>query len=132
MKIVMKSFFVSCILIITCGACISPFTTTNRVTKTDSVIAIENEYCRIEFDRETGGLLGITNRPLPDECLKSGNPDTMPFRIYSDLTKEFEININDIFQLVFDEPQDICRQVIQPGNCQLAEARPALFPTGDT
>ncbi|MFH1738605.1 MAG: DUF6259 domain-containing protein [bacterium] len=119
----MRFFFVSCSLIMICGACVSPFAPTNRVTETDSVIAIENKYCRIEFDRETGGLLGIKNRLLNDDCIKNGDPDTMPFRIYSDLTREFEIGINDIFQLVFEEPQDICRYTIQPGDCQLAEAR---------
>ncbi|HUW61967.1 MAG TPA: DUF6259 domain-containing protein, partial [Candidatus Bathyarchaeia archaeon] len=47
----------------------------------------------------------------------------MPFRIFTDLTKEFEIRINEKFQLVFDDPDSVARTVIQPGQCRVREGR---------
>lgn len=85
------------------------------------MFGIYNEHCRIEFDPDGGGLRKITNCLLADECLKGGNPEAMPFRIYTDLTKEFEIGLNEKFQLVFDDPATISQRVIQPGCCRLVE-----------
>ena len=89
----------------------------------DSVVEIADPRCRIQFDGQNGGLRRITHLPLNDECLKNGDPAAMPFRIHADLTKDFDIGINDIFQLVFDDPKDICRTVIQPGVCELVDVR---------
>jgi hypothetical protein len=86
-----------------------------------SPVVIENESCGIEFDRDNGGLRRITNRLLGDECLKGGRPGVMPFRIYADMTKEFDITINNKFQLVFDDPASICKAIIQPENCRLVD-----------
>ena len=85
-------------------------------------MTIENACCRFEFDRENGGLTNITNRSLGDAVLKEGRSGLMPFRIYADLDREFEIRINDIFQLVFDDPAAISRTIVQPENCPLVEA----------
>ena len=79
-----------------------------------NMVGIENRHCRIEFDRKTGGLRRLTNRLLGDECLKGGRPEAVPFRIYADFTKEFELA---------DNPAAISRTVIQPGKCRLVEVR---------
>jgi len=84
---------------------------------------IENEFCRIEFDPDSGALHEIANRLTSDEYLKSDAPDALPFRIYADMTKEFEIGTNEKFQLVFDDPAKICRTVVQPDNCRLMDVR---------
>ena len=89
------------------------------------MVGIYNEHCRIEFDPDGGGLRKITNCLLADECLKGGNPEVMPFRIYADFTKEFEVGLNEKFQLVFDDPAAISQRVIQPGCCRLMEVRDA-------
>jgi hypothetical protein len=86
-----------------------------------SPLVLEDASCRIEFDRDNGGLRRIANRLLGDECLKGGRPGAMPFRIYADMTKEFDIAINSKFQLVFDDPATICKTTIQPENCRLLE-----------
>ncbi len=83
------------------------------------MIAIENECCRIAFDGQNGALLGITNLPLSDACLKQGYTGMMPFRLFADLTKEFEIGINEKFQTVFDDPESFAGMVIQPGECRV-------------
>jgi len=85
------------------------------------MVGIQNEHCRIEFDSESGGLRSIINLLLDDECLKGGNPGVMPFRIYTDLTKEFDVLINEKFDLVFPDPAEISRTVIQPGRCRLVD-----------
>ncbi len=84
-------------------------------------IEIGSENCQIRFDPTTGGLWSIRNPQLEDECLKDGNPGTMPFRIYADLKEEFVIGQNELFQLVFQKPEEICATVIQPDSCQLTE-----------
>ena len=86
-----------------------------------SPLVLEDASCRIEFDRDNGGLRRIANRLLGDECLKGGRPGVMPFRIYADITKEFDIAINSKFQLVFDDPATICKTTVQPENCRLIE-----------
>ncbi len=83
------------------------------------MITLENAFCRISFDPHNGGLLGITNQVTGASCLKAADSGTMPFRIYADLTKEFDIATNDKFQLVFDEPASITRTLVQPGTCSL-------------
>ena len=87
------------------------------------VLAIENEACRIQFDARTGGLQSIVNRVVGDACLKNGRAGTMPFRVYTDLTEEFEIGLNEKFQLVFAEPESITRTVLSPENCKLVETQ---------
>ena len=47
----------------------------------------------------------------------------MPFQIYADLTKEFEIGDNDKFQLVFENPMELCKTLIQPGACKLTDVQ---------
>ena len=79
-----------------------------------SPLALEDASCRIEFDRDNGGLRRIANRLLGDECLKGGRPGVMPFRIYADINKEFDIAINSKFQLVFDDPATIARRPFTP------------------
>ena len=86
-------------------------------------VVLEDAACHIEFDGTHGALRRITNRSLNDECLKGGDAGTMPFRIFTDLTKEFEIRSNEKFQLVFDDPDSVARTVIQPGQCHVREDR---------
>jgi len=74
---------------------------------------IQDEYCRIEFDRKTGSLRQITNLLIPDDCLKGVLASVLPFRIYSDFTKEFEL---------VDEPAAISRSLMQPGRGRLVQA----------
>ena len=88
-------------------------------------LAIEDAQCRIEFDRSNGGLRRITNRRLGDECLKNGVAGTMPFRIYADLASEFDIGINEKFQLRFKDPQAITRTLIQPDACSVKTGQTA-------
>lgn len=95
----------------------------NPGSKEQPAIALEDAECRIEFDRENGGLRRITNRRLGDECLKGGAAGTMPFRIYADLTQEFEIGINDKFQLQFKDTAAITRTVFQPETCSVKTER---------
>jgi len=95
---------------------------TNRLdasSKDDQTVAIEDARCRIEFDRGNGGLRRITNRRLNDECLKGGASGMMPFRIFADLSGEFEIGINEKFQLQFKDPAAITRTVFQPESCSV-------------
>jgi hypothetical protein len=82
-------------------------------------LKIENPFCRIELDAKTGGLRRIVNRRLGDDCLKDGRSEMMPFRIFADLTREFEISQNAIFQLAFQPPESISKTLIQPGNCRI-------------
>ncbi|MFH1743510.1 MAG: DUF6259 domain-containing protein [bacterium] len=88
----------------------------------NSTLVLENEFCRIEFDAD-GGLRRILNQHLGDDCLKDVVPGGMPFRIFSRMTKEFEIRMNDIYQLVFDNPYETCKEIIQPSSCTLMTAR---------
>lgn len=84
-----------------------------------------NRYLRLAFDEENGALCRITNLIIPDECLKGKPSAPMPFRIYADPVKDFEISINDRYQLVFEDPSQTSRAVIQPGNCRLVRHRAA-------
>jgi hypothetical protein len=77
-------------------------------------LAVQNDYCRIEFDPGTGGLSAIINRVIPDECLKGVSPGASPFRIYSDLTKEYELG---------DDPAAISRWTMQPASARLTDVR---------
>lgn len=106
-----------------CMILLLPSVSAHGEVDTERAITVENRLCRIQFNREDGGLLSITNRPLGDECLKGGDSGAMPFRIFADLTEEFDIKINDIFQLVFDDPKAISRTVIQPNTCRLVDVR---------
>lgn len=90
-------------------------------TGASAFVVLENESCRIEFDRDTGGLRRITNRLLNDDCVRGGRPGAMPFRIYADLTKEFEVRINEKFQLAFDDPATLCSTLVEPDNCRLVK-----------
>lgn len=95
-----------------------------------AVLWIENSYCRLGFDSRDASLRHIVNVRTGEEYLKKPDPGGMPFRIYADLTKEFEIGINEIFQLTFDEPAAIAREVITPGACRVTaeqNERTALF-----
>jgi hypothetical protein len=80
---------------------------------------LENAACRIVFDPECGGLQALTNRALRDECLKGGHSGQMPFRVFADLTKEFEVGQNDKFQLVFDDPVSIAGTIVQADTCRV-------------
>lgn len=79
-------------------------------------LALQNDYCRIEFEARTGALGGIINRVVPDECLKGIAPGACPFRIYSDFTKEYELG---------DDPAAISRWVMQPDSARLTDVRQA-------
>lgn len=79
----------------------------------DTVI-VQNEQCRIAFDRDTGGLRDIANLPLGDACLKDADPAGTPFRVYADLTKEYELG---------DDPASISKTVLQPSTCRLISAQ---------
>lgn len=85
-------------------------------------LKIENGFCRIEFDPQNGGLRSVANLLTGDEYLKSATPGLQPFRIYADITKEFEIDSNEHHQLTFDDPAAICRSVLQPNSCRLVDA----------
>lgn len=89
----------------------------------ESTIVLENDSCRIQFDGRSGGLENVFNRELGDACLKNGHPGGIPFRIYADLTKEFEIGSNERFQLTFDDPESICKTLLTPEHCELLEIR---------
>ncbi len=80
---------------------------------------LENESCRIAFDSGLGGLLSLWNVPLDDECLKGGQAGGRPFRIFADMNKEFEIGHNEKYQLTFEDPASITRNILQPGACTL-------------
>jgi len=95
----------------------------NAAASDNSAIVLENEICRMEFDPQNGGLRRILNQSLGDDCLKDIVPGGMPFRIFSDLTKEFEIRVNEKYQLVFDNPAETCREIVQPSSCQLLETK---------
>jgi hypothetical protein len=84
-----------------------------------STAVVGDAQCRIEFDPVNGGLRRITNRRLGDEVLKDGAAGTMPFRLYADLTNEFDIAINEKFQLRFAAPESLARTVVQPGTCSV-------------
>ena len=86
-----------------------------RYLEQDSTIGIENEYCQIVFDRQTGRLCSITNRLLGDNYLKeANNKKGMPFRIYLDLKKEFELS---------DEADAISESIVRPMDCNLVEVQ---------
>ena len=80
----------------------------------EGVVGIENGYCRILFDRATGALRSVTNIPLNDECLKGAEPGESPFRVYLDLTKEFELG---------DPLPQISKRVLRPADCLLKDVR---------
>jgi hypothetical protein len=92
-------------------------------SKDRPTVAVEDAQCRIEFDAVNGGLLRITNRRLGDDCLKGGVAGAMPFRLYADLTNEFDIAVNKNFQLRFAAPETIARTVIQPETCSVKTER---------
>jgi hypothetical protein len=96
----------------------SPMTDSPASRPADTM-AIGDSACRIEFDSRTGGLSRLVNLQVGDDCLKGGQPGGMPFRIYADLNKDFEIRINDRFQLVFDDPAAIGRTIVRPDTCRL-------------
>lgn len=79
---------------------------------------VEDAACQIEFEGTHGGLRRIANRLANDECLKGGNSGTMPFRIYADPSKEFEVSKDG----GFEEPGAIARTLIEPGVCSVKEA----------
>ncbi|HPO16245.1 MAG TPA: DUF6259 domain-containing protein [Candidatus Hydrogenedentes bacterium] len=88
-----------------------------------SAPVLENEYCRISFDQKRGGLISIANTILGDECLKAGKNCRRPFRLFTDLTKEFEIGHNEKYQLTFEEPSAITRGILQPDTCSSVKSR---------
>jgi len=92
---------------------------TSLDAKNDTVV-LENDACRLVFDSAHGGLRSIENRATGDSCIKGGETGAMPFRLFADPTREFEIGHNDKFQLVFDDPQSITRTLAQPGTMRLA------------
>ena len=85
----------------------------------EHMITLQDSVCEIAFDRDRGGLCAIRNRDLGDPCLKSAAHGVMPFRIFADPTKEFEIATNDKFQLVFEDPAAMTRTRIEPATCRL-------------
>ncbi len=84
-------------------------------TEPAGVINVQNDQCRIIFDRANGALRGIANLPLNDACLKEGNADGMPFRVYLDFTKEYELG---------DDPAAISKTTLQPSTCRLTGVQP--------
>ncbi len=76
-------------------------------------ITLENSFCRITFDHTSGILKGITNKSLHDDCLKQA-AGSLPFRIYMDFNKEYELG---------DDPAAISRTVLSPDNCQIKPVR---------
>ncbi len=85
------------------------------VAEQQGMVSLQNDQCRIAFDRANGALRGIANLPLNDECLKEGKSDGMPFRIYLDFTKEYELG---------DNPAAISRTTLQPSTCRLTSVQP--------
>ena len=83
---------------------------------------IADDICAVAFDSQTGGLRGIANRVLGDECLKGASPGGMPFRVYADLKEEFVIGLNDECQLVFQDPAAMCGMLVQPDTCRMSTA----------
>ncbi|HOJ33745.1 MAG TPA: DUF6259 domain-containing protein [Candidatus Hydrogenedentes bacterium] len=79
------------------------------------MLKLENESFHLGFHAENGALCCVENLLTSDQYLKGPSSHHMPFRIYSDLTKEFEININDKFQLVFEDPLIITKNHFSPG-----------------
>jgi hypothetical protein len=86
-------------------------------------IVVEDSACRIEFDGETGALRTISNLITHDSCLKGKDLAAMPFRVYADLTTDFEITLNDRFQLVFRDPADITKTMLTPEACVLVDTQ---------
>ncbi len=86
-------------------------------------IEVASPWCRITFDPVTGALRSIINARTGDEYLKEPRSGAMPFRLYTDLTREFSIGQNEKFQLVFDAPEAIAGTVVHPGTCRLVEVR---------
>ena len=86
-------------------------------------IVLQDSACRIEFDGESGELRTITNLLTNDSCLKGEGIAAMPFRVYADLTTEFEIPLNDRFQLVFQDPDDITKSMLTPKTCKLIDVQ---------
>lgn len=93
-----------------------------RASRTTAPV-LENDYCTIAFGQERGGLLSIANTLPGDECLKAGRNGGRPFRVFTDLTKEFEIGHNEKYQLTFEEPPAITRGILQPDTCSLVDIR---------
>ncbi len=91
--------------------------TSRKAPRAEAVL--ENESCRIAFDSVHGGLLSLRNTPLDDECLKGGQAGGRPFRVFADMNKEFEIGHNEKYQLTFEDPAAITRNILQPGVCTL-------------
>ena len=54
---------------------------------TESTIALENKFVRVEFDRASGTLVSIKNLVTDGECLKESGGDGNPFRLYVDTTE---------------------------------------------
>ena len=92
-----------------------------EVDRAPDTITIEDEACRIQFDGRSGALWTLVNRALGDACLKDGQAGGMPFRVYTDFTEDFDITLNEKFQLVFAEPESVARTVLGPGDCALLE-----------
>lgn len=80
-----------------------------------NLIFLQNDQCRIAFDAANGALRGIANLLVNDECLKEAAPEGMPFRVYMDFTKAYELG---------DSPAAIARTVLQPSTCRLARVQP--------
>ena len=78
-----------------------------------SAVAIEDACCRMTFGGIHGELRHITNLQMGDECLKHGVSGTMPFRIYADLTKEFEVSKKGDYE----DPAAITKTVLHPETC---------------
>lgn len=88
----------------------------------DSVVGIEDERCRITFDRKTGRLLGIANKALGDEYLKGDQAEGMPFRLELDFAEEFELvpkNVSGMWRT------DTTRGgvTVLPQDCELVEVQ---------
>ena len=94
-----------------------------EIEEDSRAIEAKNGTCRIQFDGRTGGLQNIVNRVVGDACLKNGRAGNMPFRVYTDLAEEFNIGLNEKFQLVFAEPESIADTVLTPESCELVEAQ---------
>jgi len=103
-----------------CAAAVSGAASDAWARSHNQTVVLEDAACRIVFGPGNGGLQALTNCALRDECLKGGHSGQMPFRVFADLTKEFEIGRNDKFQLVFDDPASIAGSIIQPDTCRLA------------
>jgi hypothetical protein len=86
-----------------------------RYIEDEKSIGLENNSCRIVFDRASGSLRSFVNLATKDDYLKGAGGDKgTPFRIYRDFTKEYELE---------DVASAMSRSILRPGDFKLADIR---------